>query len=516
MKRRQFIQSGSLMTLPIFLGGLEVNAIAKSSLFNLVNNTDDRILVIIQLNGGNDGLNMVIPMDQYQGLTSVRPDLLIPETKVLKLTDLTGVNPNMTGIQRLYNEGKIGVVQSVGYPNQNRSHFRSTDIWTSASAADEYLSTGWLGRYLDLKYPGYPTDYPNEEYPDPFAITLGAVVSETCQGSISNFSFTLTGQDSILTVEETEAPQATETCYYKNIDFVKTTISQSNAYAARVLEAFDKGNNISSYGADNRLAQQLKIVANLISGGLQTKIYVTSLGGFDTHANQVQIGDSTLGNHANLLKTVSDAIASFMDDCQALGINERVVGMTFSEFGRQIAANNSFGTDHGTAAPLFVFGTCINPQVLGNNPSIPQQVTPQEGVAMQYDFRSVYATLLVDWLGAKDSDIKTVLFDDFAKLPLIQGCIPDDVTEVDKGSEIQVFPNPCTSETTLRFTLDAKAHIHIAVYDVLGSMIRLITDKSLDGGDHSIKIDTMSLVSGAYHIRMQQNHMVQTLRFIKV
>ncbi|MCB0661066.1 MAG: T9SS type A sorting domain-containing protein, partial [Saprospiraceae bacterium] len=142
--------------------------------------------------------------------------------------------------------------------------------------------------------------------------------------------------------------------------------------------------------------------------------------------------------------------------------------------------------------------------------------TPQEGVAMQYDFRSVYATLLVDWLGAKDTDIKTVLFDDFAKLPLIQGCIPDDVKEVDKSSEIQVFPNPCTSETTLRFTLDAKAHIHIAVYDALGSMIRLITDKSLDGGDHSIKIDTTSLVSGAYHIRMQQNHMVQTLRFIKV
>src|SRR5690606_27957596 len=139
-------------------------------------------LVLIQLNGGNDGLNMVIPLDQYSGLTSVRGNLVLPESSVLALTDLTGLHPKMTGLKTLFEEEKLSVIQSVGYPDQNRSHFRSTDIWTTASDSDEYLTTGWLGRYLDLKYPGYPVGYPNEEHKDPFAITLGTVVSETCQG----------------------------------------------------------------------------------------------------------------------------------------------------------------------------------------------------------------------------------------------------------------------------------------------------------------------------------------------
>ena len=416
MKRRQFLQSGSFLSLPVLLGGLEVSAIAKSSLFSMVNNGDDRILVLVQLNGGNDGLNMVIPLDQYSGLSQVRPNLLIPESSVLKLVDKTGIHPSMTGLHRLYQDEKLAVVQSVGYPNQNRSHFRSTDIWTSASDADEYLNTGWVGRYLDQNYPGFPEAYPNADCPDPFAITIGNVVSETCQGPLTNFSFTLANEASVRLVEETVAAPSDGTCYSTEVEYIRTTIKQSNAYASNVLKSFDLGNNIATYPENNRLGDQLKVVANLISGGLGTKIYVVNLGGFDTHANQVLIGEPENGDHATLLKTVSDAISAFMEDCKALGIHERVVGMTFSEFGRQIKANNSFGTDHGTASPLIVFGSCVNQGVFGQNPEITADIAPQEGVPMQYDFRSVYASLLVDWMGVKESDIKSLLFEDFQRI----------------------------------------------------------------------------------------------------
>ena len=285
MKRRQFLQSGSMMSLPVLLGGLEVSALTGSSLFSLLNNDDDKVLVLIQLNGGNDGLNMVIPLDQYSGLNMVRPNLVLPESSVLKLVDKTGLHPVMTGMHRLYQDEKLAVVQSVGYPNQNRSHFRSTDIWTSGSDADKYLTTGWVGRYLDVKYPGFPALYPNADCPDPFAITVGNVVSETCQGPLTNFSFTLVNESSVRLVEETVAAPADGTCYSNEVEYIRNTIKQSNAYASNVIEAFDNGNNVAVYPQNNRLADQLKVVANLISGGLGTKIYIVNLGGFDTHAN---------------------------------------------------------------------------------------------------------------------------------------------------------------------------------------------------------------------------------------
>lgn len=516
MKRRQFIQSGSLMSLPVLLGGLEVSAISRTALFNMVNNGDDKVLVLVQLNGGNDGLNMVIPMDQYSGLSQVRPTLMLPESGVLKLTDKTGIHPSMTGLHRLFNEEKMAVVQSVGYPNQNRSHFRSTDIWTSASDADEYLSTGWIGRYLDLKYPGFPTDYPNADCPDPFAITLGAVVSETCQGPVTNFSFTLVNETSVKLVEETVAAPADNTCYSNEVDYIRTTIKQSNAYATNVLNAFDKGNNLVTYPEANRLGDQLKIVANLISGGLGTKIYVVSLGGFDTHANQVLIGEAENGDHATLLKTVSDAVTAFMEDCVALGIHQRVAGMTFSEFGRQIRANNSYGTDHGTAAPLLVFGTCVNQGVYGQNPEITADIAPQEGVPMQFDFRSVYASLLVDWLGVSETDVKTLLFEDFQKIPFIKDCsTPSSTQESELTIDARLSPNPCTEVTYLNF-VNTGSQVHISVMNALGARLDVPVNKTLSSGAHEFAIPVHQYALGSYFVRIAIDNQVRTLKFVKM
>lgn len=516
MKRRQFIQSGSLMSLPVLLSGMELSAISRSSLFGMVNNSDDKVLVIVQLNGGNDGLNMIIPLDQYSGLSKIRPNLLLPETLVLKLKDKTGIHPSMTGLHKMYHEGQMAVIQSVGYPNQNRSHFRSTDIWTSGSEANQYITTGWVGRYLDLKYPGFPAAYPNPDCPDPFAITLGGVVSQTCQGPTGNFSFTLVNEASVKIVEETTPAPSDGSCYSTEVDFVKNTIKQSNAYAANVLTAFKKGNNLATYPGNNRLADQLKVVANLISGGLGSKIYVVSLGGFDTHANQVLIGEPENGAHATLLNTLSEAIAAFNEDCKALGIHERVMGMTFSEFGRQIKANNSFGTDHGTAAPLIVFGSCVNQGVYGRNPEITADIAPQEGVPMQYDFRSVYASLLVDWLGAKPSDIRTLLFKDFQRLPFVKDCsIPSATDETEVIIEAGLTPNPCTDYTTLNFVNIGK-NVHISILNALGAQLDVPVNKTLIQGSHDVNVNVSNYLSGSYFLRLVIDDKVRILKFIKL
>ena len=220
----------------------------------------------------------------------------------------------------------------------------------------------------------FPEDYPNDDCPDPFAITLGSIVSETCQGPSTNFSMALVDPENLTTIiEGAEGSLDLDTCYGYQLDFLRTAVKQTNAYSESIETAADNGNNMAQYPGDNRLAEQLRIIAQLISGGLQTQVYIVNLGGFDTHAAQVA-DSTTTGNHANLLETLSGAVAAFQEDLQLLGLDERVVGMTFSEFGRRIRSNDSLGTDHGTAAPLFVFGSCINPAIIGENPEIPDVV----------------------------------------------------------------------------------------------------------------------------------------------
>ena len=369
MKRRKFIQAGSFLSLPIMVGGFKVSALAENSLMNFMNGDSDRVLVLIQLNGGNDGLNCVLPKDQYAGLSQVRSNILIPESNILSITDTVGFHPEMGAMKTMFEEGKLNVIQSVGYPDQNRSHFRSTDIWTSGSASNEVVSSGWIGRYFDSLYPGYPDGFPNQDCPDPFALTLGSTVSETCQGLSSNFSLALANTDNLDELTTGGEGPLPAGCYGDELGFVRESIAQTNAYSDTILNSLDLGNTLSpKYSDDSTLANRLQIVARMISGGLQTRIYVLSIGGFDTHANQTVDGEPTTGEHAELLRELSDAICAFQDDLKLLGIEERVVGMTFSEFGRRIRSNDSLGTDHGTAAPLFVFGSCINSTVLGDNP----------------------------------------------------------------------------------------------------------------------------------------------------
>ena len=521
MKRRDFIRTGSAFSLPVFVNGFNLGFLPRSAFFNMIDEHSDRVLVLIQLDGGNDGLNTLIPVDQYANLSAARQGLLIPENQILPIYDEVGLHPALTGFRNLFDDGKMTAVQSVAYPNQNRSHFRSTDIWSTGSAADEFLTTGWLGRYFYDNFPEYPEGYPNEDEPDPFAITLRFTVSETCQGPSSNYSMAVTDPFSLGQIDQATFDSLPDTNYGNEMAFLIDAIAQTNAYADTVLAAANAGNSLSAlYDDDNPLAQQMKTIATLISGGLKTRVYIARIGGFDTHANQVLAGDATSGQHATLLANLSNAIEAFQDDLNKLGIEERVLGMTFSEFGRQIRSNDSLGTDHGTAAPLFIFGSCVNAGIIGENPVIPNQVEPQQGVAMQFDYRSVYATILQDWFGAQAAEVQQLLFGDFEPLPIIAGCsttsLDDNLPGIsEKPYVFNIFPNPVNGTGTIRLTSSGET-LRISLHDLLGREVQLIADQPFPSGKHTVTFDTGKLPQGNYHVRIAGRDWQQTRKLIKL
>lgn len=517
MKRRKFLQSTSLASIPLWLGGTPLTAVGKNKLFDLIGSDNDKVLVLIQLQGGNDGLSAVVPIDQYSNLMQVRSNVLVPESSLHTITDTIGFHPAMRGLKNVWEESRLGLIQGVAYPNQNRSHFRSTDIWNTASEPDEFLTTGWMGRYFDLNHAGYPSAYPNTEYPDPFALSIGTIISETCQGVVSNFSLALSDPSNPGTVNLGEEGTEDNSCYGRELSFIRDIARQTNAYSEVIQAANQKGNNLSNKYVDgNPLSQKLKTVARLISGGLQTCIYVVQLGGFDLHSNQAEAGDPSLGTQTVLLQRLSEAIEAFQEDCVQLDIQDRVLGMTYSEFGRRIRSNESLGTDHGTAAPIFVFGSCANPSVIGDNPQIDPQVGVSEGVPMQFDFRSVYASILMDWFGVAENDVREVLFDDFQHLPIVN-CSTTNVEDFDSNDseiDLKVKPSPFTHYFDLSFVA-ASEYYRISLFDVIGTELKIISARTFSTGEHELRVSSHELPAGIYFIRVASHSTQKTIRIVK-
>lgn len=385
----------------------------------------DRVLVLVQLSGGNDGLNTVIPLEFYEAYQAARANIAIPQNKILKLNgyDQTGLNPAMPELQNLFNEGKLTIVQGVSYPQPNFSHFRATDIWLTGADPGQVLPTGWAGRYLNEQYPRFPEEYPNLTMPDPLAIQVGSLVSPALQGPLLTMGMAISNPASFYDLINDKAGMVPDTRAGDQIAYIREMSVKTDQYAGVIKKAAQKVTRQSDkYPAagKNPLADQLKIVARLVAGGLRTKIYLVSMGGFDTHAKQTETADTTTGNHAKLLAKLSEAIGAFQDDLALLQVENRVMGMTFSEFGRRIRSNASGGTDHGAAAPVFIFGNSVTPGIVGSNPALPSNATVNDNVSMQYDFRAIYASFLEKWFALDPSAAASVLLKDYPALPLIQ------------------------------------------------------------------------------------------------
>jgi len=515
MKRRSFIKNLSLasLSLPFISNGFGMQAITKK-LFGSSKNAEDRVLIIIRLNGGNDGLNMIIPIDQYDNLMIQRPNIILPQNQILSLTNSVGIHPIMTGMKTMFDQGKLTVVQNVGYPEQNRSHFRSSDIWASGSL-DINQTSGWMGRYFESEQANFPEDYPNIDFPDPFAISMGSELSTTCQGLMGNFSHAVSDPFNAANLLETSV-ENDGTYYGSQIEYIATMLNQTNEYGNQISVASNSGNSLSTlYDPTNSIAVQLKYIAQMISGGLKTKVYILNINGFDTHDSQVLQTNTTQGEHADLLKKLSDAIAAFQNDLQLLGLEERVAGMTFSEFGRQVASNGSFGTDHGDAAPLFLFGKCVNSGIIGPNPQINNQIDVQSGVEMEIDFRDVYASILKDWFEVPVSSIQNLFEHNITFINVLSGCTLGLSEDESLDLKNIVFPNPTPSNCTLKITT-LNERVSVYIYSINGQMIKEIGSKDLSEGTHLIPCETSELPAGNYLIQVIKNSGALSLKLQKI
>ncbi len=425
--RRQFLQTTALgasitWTIPSFLSrtlaALEANA--ADSATQITTGKDAPILVVLQMAGGNDGLNTVVPFtnDFY---FKARPALQIPAKDVLQLNNEFGFHPGMTGFKALFDEGRLSIIHGVGYPNPNRSHFRSTEIWQTASDANKIEKYGWLGRYFDNVCKGCdPTIGINigRQAPQAFTSAKPAGVSldnpqnyrfasnDSKDGlnSTEHFFRELNGTGTAdfdsaeMSAGATIAGVAGKAAATVSpLDYLERTALDAQVSSDTILSITRKVQNQVNY-PPSALANSLRLVARLIGGGLPTRIYYVSQGGYDTHANQTPAQD-------RLLRELAVSVQSFVKDLTAQGNADRVLIMTFSEFGRRVAQNANGGTDHGAAAPLFMIGPKMRAQFVGQFPSLSPHDLRNGDLKFTTDFRSVYAGVLENWLRVPSATI---------------------------------------------------------------------------------------------------------------
>lgn len=498
--RRDFLKTVGLTTAggSLVLSGMPVQAFGSSSLLSKLRHSNtDRILVLIQLSGGNDGLNTIIPVnnDIYY---NARPSLSIPKMDTIALSDDVGVHPSFEVLQPLYEEGHMAILHSVGYPSPDLSHFRSTDIWVSASDASDVIDTGWLGRYLEGDFPNFaeaPTDYP-------LGVQIGASASMMFRGESANLGMSIASIDLFeqladegVLYDEQNIPATT---FGSEIAFVRSIANDSFQYAGAISEASARGTNSVDYPEGNGLSRSLSTVARLIKGNLGARIYHVALGSFDTHANQANA-------HANLLLDLATSVRAFYDDLATDGFDNTLC-MTFSEFGRRVQQNGSNGTDHGTAAPLFVFGNTVAGGFHGTLPDL-TDLDDSGNLKYQTDFRSVYATVLQQWFELSSDEVASVLGESFEPLPFLPETAGSSVsTERTTPQSFvlhQNYPNPFNPRTMITYTLAQTTHVQVRVYDVQGRVVQTLINRTQSAGAYSLPFNASHLPSGTYLYQLQ-------------
>jgi uncharacterized protein (DUF1501 family) len=388
--RRTFLKQSALtaagtLLVPNFLKALETQATNSF--------TSGKTLVVIQLSGGNDGLNTVIPFrnDLYY---KYRPQLAIAGQKVIRASDELGFHPALDKLNDLYQRGYLTVINNVGYPNPDRSHFRSMDIWQSASDSNQYLSTGWIGRYLDSSCNGCSVGHHAIEIDD----TLGlALKGESIKGMAMKNPAKLYKMMQSPFIRKLNAENPHDRIQDPSLHYLYKTLAETASSADYIYDRSNARKQTTSLYPAGELAARLKTVASLIAAGVETKVFYVSFSGFDTHARQA-------GQHERQLSTYADSVHAFVTDLIRSNRFNDVTIMTFSEFGRRVSENASGGTDHGTANNLFLIGKNLKRTgFLNETPDL--RKLDNGDLLHTMDFRSVYATLLRQWLGADENKI---------------------------------------------------------------------------------------------------------------
>lgn len=539
MKRRNFLKILPAAGVTSFaVNGHAMRPFANSKMARILNSCDgveDRVLVLIQLKGGNDGLNTIIPLNQYDTYFNLRPAIGIPQGSLVNLdgtlgsSEQVGLHPSFALFKNLYEDGDAAMVQGVGYQSMNQSHFKGTDLWFSGgdgTVANNNIPTGWMGRALQGFYPdvyGVPTS----DMPDPLGIqignpnpTLGFHTATEHQNVIN-----LSGQDAagffslIQTIGGAPITNVPDTEQGHELEYIMGIENSTSQYAQRITSVFNAGSNyLTSYpttqNINNGLANQLQTIARLIKGGCKTKIYLCQLGGFDTHSAQIDGGSPTVGDHAELLLYLAESVKYFMDDLNGLGLADQVLACTFSEFGRCAKENGSDGTDHGTLAPMFLYGKNVKSGVLGTNVNLSNLTNDNQLQNMQFDYRQVFTTILQDWLGASEEILTQVMFNGYQKVQLVDTAAVVDPSCYFSGSvsvwdnylkqkSLSIFPNPAQGYTEVSFENAGSAfEARLSLHSLGGSLISS-TLVFANQGSNNFALNLAGLPAGPYFVRLE-------------
>ncbi|MBK6889370.1 MAG: DUF1501 domain-containing protein [Sphingobacteriales bacterium] len=544
MNRRNFLKITSPLALaPIAINGFTARAFAPNALLNALSGACDgienRILVLVQIKGGNDGLNTIVPLNQYDTYAQLRPTIKLPEKgtnglialdNTLPLADQVGLHPALTSFKNMYDSGQMHIVQGVGYEQINKSHFKATDLWLTGGdgTPENYnINSGWMGRYLAYTYPGVAGN-PSTQMPDPLGIQLGDPKPSLGFHSEAEHatSINLSGQDPagfyslISTIGGQPISNMPNSDYGDQLQYISDVEKNVSVYAERISAVFNAGQNLGTYPGET-FAAQLKTVARLISGGCKTKIYLVQLGGFDTHNSQVDTADTTIGTHAELLTRLSQGIEAFYADLALLKLADQVATVTFSEFGRKAAENGNFGTDHGTLAPMFIFGNALQAGVSGTNVNLSDLENGEQLKNPQHDYRQVFTTILQDWLGASGSCLTATMFEEYQtqKLNILQSstvvdpdCYIDTIaTSIDLpnntaigAAQMTVYPNPAQNIAWLQLSSAINTEAQLNICNMAGQVVQKRA-LSLQAGANLLPIGLNRVAAGNYIIQVLTN-----------
>ena len=545
MKRRNFLKL-SATSSAIGLLPFELNAMLKSVNISSCD-VSNRKLVLINLAGGNDGLNTVIPINEYDNYANLRPNLKISDTGVnsyitldnsLPDNQLIGLHPALTGFKSLYDQGWMRILQSVGYPAQNKSHFASTDIYSTGNDGNSWDNgndSGWIGRFMETYYANEVND------PYPLGVQIGS--SNTSLGfhgeTEHSLAINISGQDpsgfysqlnGLGGLPPTVIPNSD---YGVELQYIIETDELSNQYSQAISNAFNAGNNSNSY-PDTDLSNQLKTVARLISGGLESKVYIVRISGFDTHNNQNDGANTIEGTHNDLLTEVSGAIEAFFNDLDSQSLSDDIVGLTFSEFGRKAKENGNFGTDHGEIAPMFVFGKPVNGGVSGTNVDLSEATSDNnyQIETVQFDYRQTFGTILQNFLGADDTVIDNTFFnfttnDSFTNSKIdelikssfsvdeecySQTLAIDELVSQNHSKEWFVFPNPVRDILQLHSLEDQT----IVGYKIFNNRSQIVLQGTHNLVNGKLGINTTQLKSGIYFLQIFWKNRKETHKILKL
>ena len=549
MKRREFVKLSSTASA---LGLLPFEVSAALKLANSTINCDvsSRKLVLIELRGGNDGLNTLIPYDNYVYYRStLRQDVYIPDNNFSNQAVDTSLDPDQqlmfhpalldgqynSGFKGLYQSGMLRILQSVGYPSANKSHFASIDLWSTGNDGNSWNNgkdSGWMGRFMEEAYSNLlPSNFP-------LGIQLGS--SNTWLGFHAEhqhgLAMNIEGQDSenfytVLNGLSGQAPSniPNNSHYGAELQYIVDTDASANIYSQSIQNAFNApgSNNLVTY-PDTDLANQLKTVARLMRGGIETKVFMVTIGGFDTHNAQNQGSGDINGRHAELLNEVSTAVDAFVEDVNSDSIGDDIIGLTFSEFGRKAKQNGNFGTDHGEIAPMFVFGKPVQGGVSGTNVDLTEATSNNNWQikTVQHDYRQVFATLMQDFLGAENAVVDNAFFDQTNNESFSGKKIQDIIkpshyvdstcyalsNNTNKSETFwAAYPNPVYDKLFINpITNNSQVK-----YDICNTSGKLIKSGKLDMQLGYSAIDMASLPHGLYVVTLQANGMQETKKIIK-